>query len=149
MTESERVLTAGMALPREERRRVAKQLLASVPEAVDSDGSISEEPASPDMSEVLKGRYPPSLFGPRVKVEQVWETEEQRKNDKIAKNIQTDFAWNGQSFNQGECVVLLDGEVVAVCADMTEAGNRLRELDPDCKRGMLVPVEPPSVGIVR
>lgn len=149
MTESEQVLTAGMALPREERRRVAKQLLASVSPDVDPDDSIPERPKPLNMTEVLKGRYPPSLFGPQVTVQQVWETEEQRKNDQIARTIQTDFAWNGQTFNEGECVVLLDGEVVAVCANLTEAGNRLRKLDPDCERGMLVPVEPPTVGIVR
>lgn len=74
---------------------------------------------------------------------------ERDKNQKVADVICRDFAWEGRELHAGECVALLDGEVVAVASDLDEALHALRNIDPDPRRGMLVEVRHPVVDVIR
>jgi hypothetical protein len=74
---------------------------------------------------------------------------ELEKNQQIADFICRDFEWEGRQFQLGECVALLDGEVVAVASDLDQALQELREIEPDPRRGMLVEVRKPVVDVIR
>jgi hypothetical protein len=63
--------------------------------------------------------------------------------------ISTQFAWNGRTFQQGEYVALLNGEIVAVAKNPDGAISALRALDPDPKRGMVIEVAHPAVDVIR
>jgi hypothetical protein len=39
---------------------------------------------------------------------------EKDRNLRIAESITTRFAWNEQTFHEGNCVALLDGQIIAV-----------------------------------
>jgi hypothetical protein len=56
---------------------------------------------------------------------------------------------NGRQFQQGECVALLDGRVVAVAANLDAALRALRALDPDPRRGMVFEVAAPVTDVIR
>ena len=64
------------------------------------------------------------------------------KNQEIAETICQDLKWNGQQFKYGDCVALLDGEVIAVAPDLEGAHDALRNVESDLDRGMIVPVGP-------
>ena len=74
---------------------------------------------------------------------------ESEKNQQVADRICHDFQWNGRQFAIGDCVALLDGEIVAVANSLDEALSHLRAVDPDPNRGMLVEVRSPVVNVVR
>ncbi|HVC92266.1 MAG TPA: hypothetical protein VND64_01185 [Pirellulales bacterium] len=74
---------------------------------------------------------------------------EKEHNLRIAGSISAEFAWDGQSFHDGDCVALLDGKVVAVADNPDEAISALRAIDPDPNRGMVVEVTDPMVDVVR
>jgi hypothetical protein len=42
-------------------------------------------------------------------------------NQKVAEEICTTFRWNGLEFHLGECVALVDGEVIAIAKDLKGA----------------------------
>lgn len=63
-------------------------------------------------------------------------------NQKVAEEICSTFRLNGQEFQRGECVALLDGKVVAVEKNLDAAFDALRVLDANPKRGMLFEVGP-------
>jgi hypothetical protein len=74
---------------------------------------------------------------------------EQEHNRRIAETICERFAWNGQTFEEGHCVALLDGKIIAVTETPDDAIAALRRLDPDPKRGMVVEVAHPVVDVIR
>jgi hypothetical protein len=71
------------------------------------------------------------------------------RNLRIAQSLHRDFAWGGRSFQRGDFVALLDGEVIAVekSADDAIAALRAREIDPN--RGMVVEVASSTVDVIR
>ena len=71
------------------------------------------------------------------------------KNQEAADSICRDFVWQGRGFQQGECVALLDGAVVAVASDLDQVLQALRKIDPDPGRGMLVEVRMPGIDVIR
>ncbi|MCI0682619.1 MAG: hypothetical protein L0Y71_10985 [Gemmataceae bacterium] len=55
------------------------------------------------------------------------------RNLRVAEAITTRFAWNDQTFHEGDCVALLDGQIIAVAktpqaaiAAMRARANRIR-----------------------
>jgi len=74
---------------------------------------------------------------------------ERDRNLRIAQTVHRDFAWNGQVFQTGDFVALLDGQIVAVKNNVDDAISALRALDFDPKRGMVVDVSPSTVDVIR
>jgi len=74
---------------------------------------------------------------------------EQQRDREIAQRICQDLRWNGRSFQLGEYVVLLDGDIIAVTADPEGAIKALRSIAPDSSRGMVVEVSHPVVDVIR
>jgi hypothetical protein len=74
---------------------------------------------------------------------------EKERNLRIAQTICEDFAWNGQTFREGDFVALLDGKIVAVARNVDDAIATLRARDPDPKRGMVIEVTHPVVDVIR
>lgn len=74
---------------------------------------------------------------------------EHEKNQQVAHHICHHLQWNGRQFAIGDCVALLDGQIVAVAGTLDEALSQLRAVDPDSSRGMLVEVRPPVVNVIR
>lgn len=70
-------------------------------------------------------------------------------NQRIADRICRDFEYDAQEFTHGDCVAILDGEVVAVETSLDKALTRLRSIDPDPTRGMLLVVKPLVVDVIR
>jgi len=76
-------------------------------------------------------------------------TSDQERNLRIAEAVCRDFEWEGRKFREGQCVALLDGEIVAVADNPDDAIAALRALDPNPKHGMVIPITPPSVAVIR
>ena len=74
---------------------------------------------------------------------------EKEKNQRIAQTLCSDFQWNGQKFQEGDCVALLDGRIIAVADNPDDAISALREIDPDPKRGMVVEVTRSTTDVIR
>ena len=74
---------------------------------------------------------------------------EKDRNLRIAESISARFAWNGQTFHEGDFVALLDGQIIAVAKSPQEAIAALRAREPDPKRGMVIEVAHPTVDVVR
>jgi hypothetical protein len=74
---------------------------------------------------------------------------ERETNQQIAQQICKAGLLNGQHFDRGDCVALLDGKVAAVAKDLLTALNALRTLDPNPQRGMVLEVQPPVIDIIR
>ena len=74
---------------------------------------------------------------------------EKEHNLRIADSINAKFAWNGQTFHEGDCVALLDGNVVAVANNADDAISALRAIAPDPDRGMVIQVTDPVVDVIR
>jgi hypothetical protein len=74
---------------------------------------------------------------------------ERERNLRIAESICAEFAWNGHSFREGDCVALLDGAIVAVADNPDDVISALRARDSDPKRGMVIEVTHPEVDVVR
>lgn len=73
----------------------------------------------------------------------------QEQNRRIAESICDQFAWNGQTFREGQFVAILDGRIVAVTDNPDGAIAALRALDPDPKHGLVVEVAHPSIDVIR
>lgn len=74
---------------------------------------------------------------------------ETERNLRIAQSIGDDFAWNGQTFREGDCVALLEGRIVAVADNPDQAIAALRAIEPDPRRGMVIEVAHPTVDVIR
>jgi hypothetical protein len=74
---------------------------------------------------------------------------EMESNRRIAESIYADFAWDGQTFQEGDCVALLDGKILAVAKNPDDAISALRKADPDPNRGMVIEVTHPVVDVIR
>ncbi|MBP86196.1 MAG: hypothetical protein CMJ64_05690 [Planctomycetaceae bacterium] len=70
-------------------------------------------------------------------------------NQQAAEQIRRDFKLGDQRFQNGQCVALLDGKVIAVKENMAEALKALRTVDSTPDRGMLVTVTAPAVDVIR
>ena len=70
-------------------------------------------------------------------------------NQEVAERICCAGQSNGRQFQQGECVALLDGRIVAVAANLDAALRTLRSLDPDPRRGMIFEVSAPVTDVIR
>jgi len=73
---------------------------------------------------------------------------EMDQNQRIAETICEQREWDGQSFQLGDCVALLDGRVVAVAAEPDAAIAALRSIEPDASRGMVVEVARPETDLI-
>ena len=71
------------------------------------------------------------------------------RNEEAARKIRQDRRWNGRQFQLGEYVALLDAVVVAVADSPEGALSALRSIDPKPSRGMVVPVRPSVVDVIR
>lgn len=74
---------------------------------------------------------------------------EKERNLRIAESISARFAWNGQTFHEGDFVALLEGQIIAVAKTPQDAIAALRAREPNPKRGMVVEVAHPIVDVVR
>ena len=74
---------------------------------------------------------------------------DKERNLRVAEAISATFAWNGQTFKEGDCVALLDGKIVAVADNPDDAISALRALEPDPKRGMVIEASHPVVDVIR
>lgn len=71
------------------------------------------------------------------------------RDAQIAERTMQDFAWNGQTFQKGEFVAILNGAVVVVSDNAMDAINALREIDPDPRQGMVVEIGHAEVDLIR
>ena len=55
---------------------------------------------------------------------------DKERNLRIAETMCRDFQWQGRSFHEGECVALLDGDIVAVTDNPDDAIAALRAMGP-------------------
>ena len=74
---------------------------------------------------------------------------ETQVNQQVAAQICDATQSNGRQFQAGECVALLDGQVVAVAGDLDTVLRALRVLDPDPGRGMVFEVATPITDVIR
>jgi hypothetical protein len=74
---------------------------------------------------------------------------EKDRNLRIAESITTRFAWNEQTFHEGDCVALLDGQIIAVAKTPEAAISALLAREPDPKRGMVIEVAHHTIDVVR
>jgi hypothetical protein len=70
-------------------------------------------------------------------------------NSIAAAEIQNSRTYRGQRFDDGQWIALLDGEVVAVAESLDDILDRLREIEPNPERGMLVEAADPVVNVIR
>lgn len=75
--------------------------------------------------------------------------QEFKLNQKAAEHICLHLEWKGQTFRVGDCVSLLDGQVVATEADLDGALTALRRAEPDISRGMVLEVTTELVDVIR
>jgi hypothetical protein len=74
---------------------------------------------------------------------------EKELNLRVAETLWKEHQWSGQTFNDGDYVALLDGNIVAVADNPDDAISALRAVEPDPNRGMVVDVSPPEVDVIR
>jgi len=74
---------------------------------------------------------------------------EMHLNQQVAEQICDARQSNGRHFQLGDCVALLDGQVVAVAGDLDAALRALRARDPDPGRGMVFEVATPVTDVIR
>jgi len=72
-----------------------------------------------------------------------------RINQQVANRIRRAGQPNGEQYQPGDCLALLDGRVVAVATDIGSALLALRAIDPDPRRGMIVEAGPPIADVIR
>jgi len=73
---------------------------------------------------------------------------EMQLNQQVAEQICGARESNGREFHWGECVALLDGQVVVVATDLDAALRALRALDSDPRRGMVFEVATPICDVL-
>jgi hypothetical protein len=76
-------------------------------------------------------------------------TNEKERNLRIAEAMCREFQWQGRTFQEGECVALLDGNIVAVADNPDDAIAVLRAMDPNPQHGMVVQITSPTVDVIR
>ena len=74
---------------------------------------------------------------------------EKEVNQKVAEEICSTSRLNGKVFRTGDCVGLLDGQVVIVAHDLKSAVDAVRVLDPNPLRGMVFEVKPLVPDLIR
>jgi hypothetical protein len=74
---------------------------------------------------------------------------ERERNLRVAEALRREHRWSGQTFNDGNCVALLDGKIIAVADNPDDAIAALRAAEPDPRRGMVIEVNPPKVDAIR
>lgn len=74
---------------------------------------------------------------------------EHDKNRRVAEQMCQDFSWNVQPIQEGDCVAILDGNVVAVAHQPDEVIATLRKLEPNPRRGMVIQVSHPTRDMIR
>ncbi len=74
---------------------------------------------------------------------------ERDRNLRIAQAVHRDRVWDERTFQTGDFVALLDGQIVAVEKNADDAIAALRARDPDPKRGMVVEVAPSAADVIR
>ena len=74
---------------------------------------------------------------------------DKERNLRVAESISTRFAWNDQTFHEGDCVALLDGQIIAVAKTPEAAIAALRAREPDPQRGMVIEVTHPTIDVIR
>jgi hypothetical protein len=74
---------------------------------------------------------------------------DQERNLRVAETICEHFSWQGQTFNEGDYVALLDGKIVAIADRPETAIASLRALEPDPQRGMVIEVSHPVIDVIR
>ena len=75
--------------------------------------------------------------------------DETQVNQEVAERICRGLQWNGRQLRSGECVALLDGQIVATAEDLDGALQALRTAEPDPRRGMVFEVAPPTTDVIR
>ena len=73
---------------------------------------------------------------------------EKERNLRVAEALRREHRWSGQTFNEGDYVALLDGNIVAVADNPDDAISALRAVEPDPKRGMVIEVSPPKIDVI-
>lgn len=97
-------------------------------------------------------KQPPKVAQPSARAASVRGGPGEREyelNELAAQEIQEKLAYRGRSFTEGEWVALLDAEVVATAPTLAEILARLRAIDPDPDRGLIVRAAAPVVEIIR
>jgi len=74
---------------------------------------------------------------------------EQEINQQLADTICSRFEWNGKQFKEGECLVLLNGEVVSITDSLSDALKALRAIEPNVAKGMVLEVAEPVIDVIR
>ena len=74
---------------------------------------------------------------------------DKERNLRIAEAMCRDFQWQDRTFREGEYVALLDGNILAVADNPDDAIAALRAVDPNPQHGMVVPITPPTVAVIR
>jgi len=74
---------------------------------------------------------------------------ERELNLRIAETVCKESRWQGQEFHLGDCVALLDGNIVAVTGNPEDAISSLRAIEPNPRRGMVVEVAQPAIDVIR
>ena len=67
----------------------------------------------------------------------------------LAEKMCQEFAWDGQPLQEGDCVAILDGRVIAVARKPDEAIASLRKADPNPRRGMVIEISRPTLDVIR
>jgi hypothetical protein len=70
-------------------------------------------------------------------------------NQDVAEQICKTNRWNGNEFETGAWVALLEGNVVATAKDLDGALSALRRRDSDPKHGMIFKVGPQAIDSIR
>ena len=76
-------------------------------------------------------------------------TADKERNLRIAEAMCRDLQWQGRIFREGQFVALFDGEIVAVADNPDDAIAALRALDPNPQHGMVIPIGPSTVDVIR
>ena len=74
---------------------------------------------------------------------------ETEMNQHVAEQICDSGRLDGTVFRAGECVALLDGQVVAVAKDLDGALRALRVADLNPQHGMVFEVGPEQTDVIR
>ncbi len=75
--------------------------------------------------------------------------DEADRNRRITQSHQHDWTWNGRALKSGDFAALLDGRVVAVESNADDAIARLRAIEPEPTRGMVVEACAQTIDFVR
>jgi hypothetical protein len=74
---------------------------------------------------------------------------EKERTLRVAETLCRELEWEGQTFENGDFVALLDGQVVAVANNPDDAISALRAIEPAPQLGMVVEVSLPVADVIR